>query len=54
MVLLCFYSYFFICSSITQLFLYSKNYIECLSIYTQLQQIEYTKEKGGVTHAVSA
>ncbi len=31
-----------------------QNYTECLSIYTQLQQIEYTKEKGGVTHAVSA
>lgn len=31
-----------------------QNYIECLSIYTQLQQMEYTKEKGGVTRAVSA
>lgn len=31
-----------------------KNLLELLSIYTQIQQIEYTKEKGGVTRAVSA
>ena len=31
-----------------------KNLLELLSIYTQIQQIEYTKEKGGATRAVSA
>lgn len=31
-----------------------KNLLELLSIYTQIQQMEYTKEKGGATRAVSA
>lgn len=38
----------------TSTFLRIKNLLELLSIYTQIQQIEYTKEKGGVTRAVSA
>ncbi len=38
----------------TPTFLRIKNLLELLSIYTQIQQIEYTKEKGGVTRAVSA
>ena len=38
----------------TATFLRIKNLLELLSIYTQIQQIEYTKEKGGVTRAVSA
>ncbi len=37
----------------TSTFLRIKNLLELLSIYTQIQQIEYTKEKGGVTRAVS-
>ena len=36
----------------TSTFLRIKNLLELLSIYTQIQQIEYTKEKGGVTRAV--
>ena len=38
----------------TSTFLRIMNLLELLSIYTQIQQIEYTKEKGGVTRAVSA
>lgn len=38
----------------TPTFLRIMNLLELLSIYTQIQQIEYTKEKGGVTRAVSA
>ena len=38
----------------TPTFLRIMNLLELLSIYTQIQQIEYTKEKGGVTCAVSA
>lgn len=38
----------------TSTFLRIKNLLVLLSIYTQIQQIEYTKEKGGVTRAVSA
>lgn len=38
----------------TSTFLRIKNLLYLLSIYTQIQQIEYTKEKGGVTRAVSA
>ena len=38
----------------TSTFLRIKNLLELLSIYTQIQQIEYTKEKGGVTREVPA